>query len=84
MTDIITSLQHIAACRRCACRSCSNGEENHSHYCTHGEHCINTEKNLLHFVFTAQHVANQARVEIRDLRAQLAAALIDNCKGEGI
>lgn len=71
--DITERLAHISRCRRYECRSCEDGYENYSHYCTNGPHCVETQEILarLHYVWCI--VAGQARDTVRQLRVENAA-----------
>ena len=67
--DIENHLARMARCRRCTCQSCSVGYENHSHRCTQGPECVETQERLQALVYLHSVVAGRARHVIRDLQA---------------
>lgn len=68
--DITDQLSRIRRCRRCECRSCSNGYENHSHRCTEGADCVETQAKLAALQYAWSVIAGQAREEILRLRSE--------------
>lgn len=71
--DIVDQLHSITRCRRCECRSCQNGYENHSHGCTDGPHRVETREKLRALEFPRAVIAGRAQQMIRDLREANAA-----------
>ena len=68
--DIENHLASMARCRRCTCQSCSVGYENHSHKCTQGPECVETQERLQALLYLHSVVAGRARDVIRDLQAE--------------
>ena len=68
--DIENHLARMARCRRCTCQSCSVGYENHSHKCTQGPECVETQERLQALLSLHSVVAGRTRDLIRDLRTE--------------
>jgi hypothetical protein len=69
--DIIDRLGIIANCRRCKCRSCQDGYENHSHRCTQGPHCVETQERLKALLCSHAIIAADAREALRQFRTKV-------------
>lgn len=64
----------LTACRRCNCADCSDGYENHSHGCTNGPNCVETQKAWAAWQFKVSLVANRAADLIRTLSSRVEGA----------
>jgi hypothetical protein len=82
--DILTRLEQGWSCRRCKCRSCYNGYENHEHGCTDGPDCVETRERLRARCIIDSIVARAAADEIKALRRQVAEMTARNAMGDGI
>lgn len=73
IVDIVDRLRRVGACRRCHCRSCTPSMiENHSHGCTHGSDCVETQDKLNNALWGFSILASQAKDEILALRTENA------------
>ena len=82
--DILGVLSDVTSCRRCKCRSCEDGYENHDHTCTHGEWCVDAPRKLLVELSKARSACNYAAAEIAQLRRQVREMTAETVKGDGI